>query len=215
MSSVSPYAGVERRVTPVPLYSTKDAKSNLEDQRTADREKALVQRAIKRDRVAFTQLYDRFVDKIYKYIYYKVGSKTDAEDLTGQVFLKAWEAIGRYRWTERPFAAWLYRIAHNLVVDHFRTRKDSSSLDEIVGLEHPGTDLDEIIQNHLTADVLRHALKRLTHDQQQVIILRFLEGYNTAEVAAMMGKQPGAVRTLQHRALAGLNLTFRNGVERL
>ncbi len=215
MSSVSPYAGTERRVTPVPLYPVKDTRTNLGGQRAADREKALVERAIKHDRVAFAQLYDRFVDKIYKYIYYKVGNKTDAEDLTGQVFLKAWEAIGHYRWTERPFAAWLYRIAHNLVVDHFRTRKDSTPLDDILSLEHPGTDLDEIIQHHLTADVLRHALRRLTRDQQQVIILRFLEGYNTAEVAEMMGKQPGAVRTLQHRALAGLNLVFRHGAERL
>jgi RNA polymerase sigma-70 factor (ECF subfamily) len=182
-------------------------------ERVAEREKTLVQRAIKHDHEAFAQLYDRFVDKIYKYIYYKIGSKTEAEDLTGQVFLKAWEAIGHYQYTERPFAAWLYRIAHNLIVDHFRTKRDATSLDDITSLEHPGTDLDEIVDHHLTAESLRRALKRLTRDQQQVIILRFLEGYNTAEVAEMMGKQPGAIRTLQHRALAGLNVIFRAAPE--
>lgn len=207
MSSLSVYAGTAHQGNSTAVLQGQD--------KPAEREKALVHRAIKRDRAAFTQLYDRFVDKIYKYIYYKVGSKTEAEDLTGQVFLKAWEAIGSYQWTERPFAAWLYRIAHNLVVDYFRTKRDASSLDDITGLEHPGTDLDDIIQHHLTAETLRHALKRLTRDQQQVIVLRFLEGYNTAEVAQIMGKQPGAVRTLQHRALAGLNNVFRQGIIRL
>ncbi len=214
MSSMSLYAGTSRS-TQSTTYRSRDQRATSTLEKTVEKEKVLVQRAIKRDHVAFAQLYDRFVDKIYRYIYYKVGSKTEAEDLTGQVFLKAWEAIGHYQWTERPFAAWLYRIAHNLIVDYFRTKRDASSLDDITSLEHPGSDLDEIIGHHLTAEVLRQALKRLTPDQQQVIVLRFLEGYNTAEVAQIMGKQPGAVRTLQHRALAGLNHIFRQGKERL
>lgn len=178
-------------------------------------ERMLVERAARRDRRAFAQLYDRFVDKIYKYIYYKVGSSAEAEDLTAQTFLKAWEAIGGYRWTERPFSAWLYRIAHNLVVDYFRTKRETASLEELPSLEERGTTLEEVTEQHLTAEVLRRAIGHLTSDQQQVILLRFLEGYSTEQVAQLMGKQPGAVRTLQHRALVGLSALFRKGTETL
>ncbi len=180
-----------------------------------DEERMLVLRAAKHDSEAFARLYDRFVDKIYKYIYYKVGAKSDAEDLTAQVFLKAWEAIGKYRVTERPFSAWLYRIAHNLVVDHFRTRRDAVPIEEATRLEEKQADLDDLTEAHLTAETLQRAINRLTHDQQQVIILRFLEGYSTEQVAEIMGKGQGAVRTLQHRALAGLERVFRRGAEQL
>lgn len=196
------YFGVERRVTPW-------QGAGLDDERN------LVKRSIARDRDAFARLYDRFVDRIFKYVYFKVGSRAEAEDLTAQVFLKAWEAIGSYQYTERPFAAWLYRIAHNLVVDHFRTRRDVSSLEDLPPMEERQQDLEEIISQHMTADVLRRAMTRLTHEQQQVLILRFLEGYSTEQVAHLMGKQPGAVRTLQHRALVGLGGVFRKGSERL
>jgi RNA polymerase sigma-70 factor, ECF subfamily len=167
-----------------------------------DRERALVLRATKQDQLAFAQLYDRYVSKIYKYIYYRVGGWTEAEDLTAQVFLKAWEAITHYRWTERPFAAWLYRIAHNLVVDYFRAHQETVPLDEIFFVEEPNMRPDEIVQQHLSSEMFRRMLRRLTVDQQQVILLRFVEGYNTAETAHIMGKTEGAVRTLQHRALA-------------
>ena len=212
MQSVSLYPGAERRVSAGLVHRGKERRTTV---RVADRERELVMQATKRNHAAFAQLYDRYIDKIFKYIYYKVGSHTEAEDLSGQVFLKAWEAIGHYQCTERPFAAWLYRIAHNLVVDYFRTKRDAASLEEITSLAEPNSDLDDIVGRHLTSETLRHALRRLTRDQQQVIILRFLEGYNTNEVAQIMGKQPGAVRTLQHRALAGLNGVFRRGAERL
>ncbi len=175
----------------------------------------LVVRAARQDAEAFAQLYDRFVEKIFKYIYYKVGSKSDAEDLTAQVFLKAWEAIGHYRLTERPFSAWLYRIAHNLVVDHFRMRRDAVPIDDVIRFDEKDTDLDDLTQRHLTAETLRRAIHRLTTDQQQVILLRFIDGYSTEEVARIMGKGQGAVRTLQHRALASLARIFRRGSEQL
>jgi RNA polymerase sigma-70 factor (ECF subfamily) len=171
-------------------------------------ERELVLRSIQHDQQAFGQLYDRFVDKIYKYIYYRVNSKTEAEDLTAHVFLKSWEAIGRYHWTDRPFGAWLYRIAHNVVVDYFRTHRDIASLDDATATEHIGSDFEDVIEHQMTADSLRIALSRLTHDQQEVIILKFLEGYNTTEIAEILGKQEGAVRTLQHRALTRLTAMF-------
>jgi RNA polymerase sigma-70 factor (ECF subfamily) len=198
------------------LYKSRHRRASTAKEAPAlDEERILVLRAARHDAEAFAQLYDRFVEKIYKYIYYKVGSKSDAEDLTAQVFLKAWEALGHYRLTERPFSAWLYRIAHNLVVDHFRMRREAVPIDEVTRIDGKDGDLDDVTQRHLTAETLRRAIHRLTNDQQQVIILRFLEGYSTEEVARIMGKGQGAVRTLQHRALAALARIFRRGSEQL
>ncbi len=214
MEATAVYTGIERRGSTAVGYKGKERR--LVGKSTLSEERVLVQRAIKRDRQAFAELYDRFVDKIYKYIYYKVGTRAEAEDLTAQVFMKAWEAIANYKWMDRPFAAWLYRIAHNIVVDYFRTRRDVASLEDMPYLEENGhLTLEELSQQHMTADTLRRAIARLTHDQQRVIVLRFLEGYSTDQVAQILGKQPGAVRTLQHRALAGLCSIFRKGSERL
>lgn len=169
---------------------------------TANAERDLVARAKKHDQIAFAQLYDHYVNKIYRYIYFKVGRQAEAEDLTAQVFLKAWEAVSEYIWTDRPFAAWLYRIAHNLVVDHFRALHAPFPLDDYHHLEEPGAGPHEIAEQHISSEALQHMLRALTPDQHQVLLLRFVEGYNTAETARIMGKTEGAVRTLQHRACA-------------
>src|SRR5215211_9510256 len=95
-------------------------------------EAELAERASKHDQAAFAELYNAYVDRIYKYIYYKVGNPADAEDLCEQVFLKAWEAIGRYKWCGYPFSSWLYKLAHNLVVDHYRTRREVTPLNDLV-----------------------------------------------------------------------------------
>ncbi len=214
MNGTALYAGTERREQVASTFRGKERRTP--GRANVDEERSLVQRAIRHDREAFARLYDRFVDKIFKYIYYKVGTRAEAEDLTAQVFMKAWEAIGHYQWMDRPFAAWLYRIAHNSVVDYFRTRRDVTSLENIPFLEEENVvTLEEMTQQHMTAEVLRRAIRRLTQDQQRVIILRFLEGYSTEQVAQILSKQPGAVRTLQHRALVGLSNIFRNGSERL
>ncbi len=179
----------------------------------SDNERVLVQQAAQQNTESFSQLYDRYVDKVYKYVYYKVGAIAEAEDLTAQVFLKAWEAIGSYRWTGRPFSAWLLRIAHNLVTDHFRTRHEAVSIEKMPSLaDENGTDLETMAQSNLTAAALQHALTHLTDEQQQVIILKFLEGYSTEEVADFMDRDSGAVRALQHRALAALQRVVRKDV---
>ncbi len=175
---------------------------------TSDRERILVLRATRHDENAFAELYDRYCARIYKYVYYKVGGGTESEDLTAQVFMKAWEAIGHYHWTDRPFAAWLYRIAHNLVIDHFRALHETVPLEEIHAVAEQGPSPDELVQRRLTAESLHKMLDRLTVDQHQVILLRFVEGYNTAETARLMDKSEGAVRTLQHRALVTLGRRF-------
>lgn len=153
----------------------------------------------------FAQMYNCYRNKIYKYIYSKIGIGPEAEDLTAQVFMKAWQAIDRYRWTERPFSAWLYRIAHNLVVDYYRTHNETVSLDDLPFEPETGAEpLDLATLRNLRADALRQAIAQLTDGQQQVIVLKFLEGYSTRETARIIRKDTGAVRALQHRALAML-----------
>lgn len=177
-----------------------------------DDERLWVQRAVGYDSHAFALLYDRYVNQIYRYIYYKVRTTAQAEDLTAQVFLKAWERIGKYRISEHPFAAWLYRIAHNTVVDYFRTDHAAVPIDDLP-LEDPSLSPEDIAEQHLTSEMVNRAIHQLTDEQQEVIILRFLEGYSTEQVAQMVGKEPGAVRALQHRALGALQRIFREEVQ--
>ncbi len=173
-----------------------------------EREKQLAVRASKRDPEAFAELYDLYVDKIYNYVYYKVGSTVEAEDLTAQVFTKAWEAIGSYRWQGHSFSPWLFRIAHNLVVDFHRARRPSVDLD-VLETRPSLRDAEEsrpeqILQSMMAMEQVRAAISQLTEEQQTVIILRFIEGYSTADIAEMMEKRRGAIRGLQFRGLIAL-----------
>lgn len=167
-------------------------------------EHELIRRAQDYDPVAFGEIYERYYIGVYKYIYYRVGDQTAAEDLTMEVFLKAMEAIDGFTFRGIPFSAWLYRIASNLVVDHFRRQpsQPALSLEEklVSATAHPTTVLDQEFSHH----ALREALAELTDDQQQVIILKFVDGLSNLEVAQILGKTEGAVKSLQHRALASL-----------
>jgi RNA polymerase sigma-70 factor (ECF subfamily) len=164
----------------------------------------LAQRASKHDQAAFAELYNAYVEKIYKYIYYKVGNAPDAEDLCEQVFLKAWEAIGRYTWCGYPFSSWLYKLAHNVVVDHYRTRREAVPLDTAFATSDEPVDPDTTLQQMVEAAELREAINQLTVEQRQVIALKFIEGYENTEIAQMMNKKEGAIRALQYRALRSL-----------
>lgn len=164
----------------------------------------LAQRASQHDQAAFAELYNAYVDKIYKYIYYKVGNAPDAEDLCEQVFLKAWEAIGRYTWCGYPFSAWLYKMAHNLVVDHYRMRRDTLPLNDVLATSDEPVDPQNMLRQTLDACELQEAIFQLTPEQRQVIALKFIEGYENAEIAQMMNKKEGAIRALQYRALRSL-----------
>jgi RNA polymerase sigma-70 factor (ECF subfamily) len=167
---------------------------------------ALVNRVVRsRDRDAFGELYDRFVERVYRYLYFRTGSQPEAEDLTEHVFLKAWEAIDRYRWQGRPFLAWLYRLAHNVHIDHVRSQKPTTSLNnDSRPVELPSTTAAVELARTLDADLLAHALDDLTQEQQQVIVLKFLEGLDNGEIARSMDKREGAIRALQMRALIRL-----------
>lgn len=172
-------------------------------------EAALVKRAADGDADAFGALYLRHLDAIYRYVRFRVGNARDAEDLTEQVFLKAWEALPNYRQRGLPFASWLYRIAHNTVVDFHRRPSPEVPLaaaDHPVagsGSQGPGA-LETVIQeSEVTA--LADAIRKLPEEQQQVIVLRFIEGLSHAEVARIINKSQGACRVIQHRALSALH----------
>jgi RNA polymerase sigma-70 factor (ECF subfamily) len=167
-------------------------------------EAELAQRASQRDQDAFAELYTAYVEKIYKYVYYKVGDPNEAEDLCEQVFLKAWEAIGRYTWYGYPFSSWLYRLAHNLVVDHYRTRREILPLNDTLLIREEPIDPEVALARSLGSNDLRRAILRLTPEQRQVICLKFIEGYSNSEIATMMDKKEGAIRALQYRALRSL-----------
>jgi RNA polymerase sigma-70 factor (ECF subfamily) len=166
---------------------------------------ALVGRAVSRDQAAFAELYDVYVDHIYRYAYYRTANRSDAEDLTEQVFLQAWAAIERFRWQGKPFVAWLYAVAHNLVVDWRRRTRRADSLDDDnnpIDVESPSA--ARAMSQWIDADLLADAIRDLTPEQRQVIILKFLDGFDTRQIAQMMDKQEGTIRALQLRALQRL-----------
>jgi RNA polymerase sigma-70 factor (ECF subfamily) len=167
-------------------------------------EQELVKQAQQHDEEAFSELYELYFDKIYRYISLKIGNRIEAEDMTQQVFLKALHSISSFQWRGLPFSAWLFRIAHNLVVDHFRkkTRQPVSSLnDKIMATDDNPEKLAELKMN---IEQLAIAIKELTPVQQEVIALRFSGELPIAQVAKIMGKSEGAVKALQHSAVVSL-----------
>lgn len=167
-------------------------------------EQQLAERAAQRDQSAFAELYNNYVDKIYRYIYYKVSNHAEAEDICEQVFLKAWEAIDRYTWHGYPFSSWLYRLAHNLVVDHYRTQRETLPINDAVLTFDDAIDPDQYLARTIASAELRRAIEQLTTEQKQVICLKFLMGYDNSEIAVLMQKKEGAIRALQFRALRSL-----------
>ena len=165
----------------------------------------LLQRARLGDADAFAELYQDNVQAIYRYIVNRVNDIHLAEDLTGDVFTKALQGLNKYQDQGKPFVAWLYRIAHARVVDHYRKsgrRQPESDIDDESIRVDP--EMDEGMDRGQMAQLIRAAIADLTDDQQQVVALRFMEGYRIEVVAQLMGKQPNAIKALQHRALRTL-----------
>ena len=191
------------------VTSTSDAasdssKAEQDGKPDRDEEKRLVFLAIERDQSAFAELYDRHVVRVYRHIYYMVNDAREAEDLTAQSFLKAWEAIDRYKERGAPFIAWLLRIAHNLTISHLRSRRDHSELDDGFVDQKRGGNPEESLEQAADERSVRDAVLKLREEQRQVIMLRFVEELDYTEVAAMIGKSVPAVRVIQHRALGNL-----------
>jgi len=173
-------------------------------------ERKLIERASRRDPKAFETLYILYFDKIYRYVYYKTKRKDEADDMTALVFLKAWEAIDHFHWRGYPFSTWLYRIAHNQLIDTYRTHREFISLDAAEPHD-AGMDPLEAVEFRLRLNQVRSAFKYLTREQERVLTLRYFEGYSISEIALIMNKAPDAVRALQHRALRVLQPRVRSG----
>lgn len=181
----------------------------------SESEASLIARAA-RDADAFGALYERYVDRIYNYIYYRVGNAHDAEDLTARVFFRALAHIDDYRDRGAPFAAWLYRIAHNLVANWHRdrSRRRDIRLDDVLGLAERGDGPEQLAERGEDARVLLSAIAVLPAERQQVLILKFGEGLSNIEIAQVMGRTEGAIKSLYHRTLIELRDELaRRGVE--
>ncbi len=167
-------------------------------------EQSLVERAKKHDREAFARLYEENFNKIFRYIALKTGNQMEAEDLTQQVFMKAMKSLPSYKWQNVPFSAWLYKIAHNQVVDNVRkkSRQPVTELnEEITAAEDNPYKATEL---KVELEQLSVAIKKLTPLQQEVLALRFSSELPVAQVASIMGKKEGAVKALQHSAIQSL-----------
>jgi RNA polymerase sigma-70 factor (ECF subfamily) len=169
------------------------------------RVRALVDRAQQGDRAALEELYLIHFDRIYSYLHVSVGNRHDAEDLTTQTFLKMLEAIGKFRWQSAPFSAWLFRIAHNLAMDHFRANKRWQPEEEV---PEPAPDEATSAEAGAFEAIGRKSMLELIEDlspeQQQVLTLKFVFNFSNAEAATILGKTEGAIKSLQHRALVSL-----------
>lgn len=168
-------------------------------------ERQLVLQAQAGNSEAFGQLYDAYMERIYRFVYFRVEDQQTAEDITSQVFLKAWSNLDRFSFSRTPYLAWLYTIAHNAVIDHYRTRKVTTALDDVQLAQQ---DHAEAVENDidLSSEMksIKEALAMLTDEQQKVLTLKFIEGMSNHEIARHLGKREGAIRALQMRGLQAL-----------
>src|SRR5687768_18409049 len=165
----------------------------------------LVERGQQGDRAAIEELYRIHFDRIYSYLHMTVENRHDAEDLTTQTFLRMLESIGKFRWQSVPFSAWLFRIAHNLCMDHFRANRRWQPEEEVPepeGSEERSAE-EEVLQS-IGRQSMLDLIDSLSHEQQQVLTLKFVFNFSNAEAATILDKTEGAVKSLQHRALVSL-----------
>jgi RNA polymerase sigma-70 factor (ECF subfamily) len=184
---------------------TSDASEKPARRDSTEHVRALVDRAQKGDRSALEELYLIHFDRIYSYLHMTVSNRHDAEDLTTQTFLKMLESIGRFRWQSAPFSAWLFRIAHNLSMDHFRARRRWQPEEEVpepVGSEEPSAEAEAM--QSIGRQSMLELIDTLSQEQQQVLTLKFVFNFTNADVAKILDKSEGAIKSLQHRALASL-----------
>jgi RNA polymerase sigma-70 factor (ECF subfamily) len=173
----------------------------------------IVKRAKRGEASAFGQLYDTHMPRIFRFIMLKVGRKETAEDLAHEVFLSAWQNIANYEFRGFPFSSWLYRIANNAVIDYYRTWKSTQALETIPEEFFSETpELDNEIDKSIDLKVVRHALAKLENDQQNVLIMKFVDDLSNKEIADIIGKSEGAVRVIQHRALKQLKKHIDAGI---
>ena len=180
---------------------------------------ALVQRAQAGDADAFGELYDRYVDLVYRYIYYRVGSQALAEDLCSETFLRALRRISSFTWQGRDVGAWFVTIARNLIADHYKSGRYRLEVSTADMLDADSADSraegrpEQLVLETLTNATLLESVKQLNPEQQECIVLRFLQGMSVAETALAMGKNEGAIKALQYRAVRTLGRLLPEGME--
>ena len=170
-----------------------------------DHIRRLVERGQQGEREALEELYLIHFDRIYSYLHMSVGNRHDAEDLTTQTFLRMLESIQRFKFGTAPFSAWLFRIAHNLAMDHFRANKrwqPEENVPEPRDSEEPSAEVGAL--QRIGEQSLLEMIEGLSHEQQQVLTLKFVFNFSNAEAATILDKTEGAIKSLQHRALASL-----------
>ncbi len=165
----------------------------------------IITQAVEGDLDAFSKLYERYVDRIYNYIYYRIGLQHEAEDLTGKVFLRALHHIKHYRFQGVPFSAWLYRIAHNLVANWHRdnSRHKEVPLEDYPNIVH-GVLPESTLMHNQENEILIQAIRTLTPERQNLIVLKYVEQLSNAEIGVIMGRSEGAIKSLYHRTLLSL-----------
>lgn len=171
-----------------------------------DGEVHIIKRAVEGDSSAFGILYDHYQPRIYRFTMVKVSHREEAEDLTHQVFLKAWQSIQSYKDLGFPFSSWLYRIARNQIADHYRTKKEKISIEELNPEEIPAEEhhTRNALSEKVEVERVMKAVRKLKQEYQDVIIMRFVEDLALKETAAALDRSEGAVKLLQHRAIKEL-----------
>jgi RNA polymerase sigma-70 factor, ECF subfamily len=187
----------------LPNSRTEDAVSSAEREEDA----ALARRAGSGEAEAFGILYDRYVDAVYRYVFYRVRNEAEAEDVTSDVFMRALRAMPKYE-PRQAFLAWLYRIARNAVIDRSRRQATRQQVSFEDALAHPNADQivnpDASLLAGSDAAVVRGAMQQLTPLQQEILVLRYVEGYDTKTISKLVGKRDGTIRGIEFRALSAL-----------
>ena len=172
----------------------------------------LVRKAQKGNSASFAGLYEHFYDKIFRYVRFKSGNATEAEDITEEVFLRMLESITSFKWQGYPFSSWLFRIAHNLVVDHFRRtgRQKTAPIESVSGtIGATSHDIDSYLDTQLSMEQVSEAITGLTKLQREVLSLRFAGGLSVRETAQALGKNENAVKALQHAGIKKLRMLLK------
>lgn len=204
MPDSSPFAGL---LAPAVAGPARTGEPAVPEEMPVDDLRTLVLDAKRGCSESFGTLYDRYVDLVYRYIYFRVGSHPLAEDLTSETFLRALRKIGDFTWQGRDFGAWLVTIARNLVTDHFKSGRYRLEVTtgEVIDVPLDGSHIPEnAVVDAIINDRVLHAVRDLNPEQQECVVLRFLHGLSLAETALIMGKKSGAIKALQFRAIRAL-----------
>lgn len=172
----------------------------------------LVAKAQNGDIESFGRIYDLLLDRIYRFMYFRVNNEEDAEDLTETVFMKIWEGLKGYKDTGVPFEAWVFRIARNSVTDYYRTRKANISTDEVSEVEDQSDSVEDIVGANLTKEKVLEALKRLLDTYKEIITMKFIEELENEEISQILDKPVDQIRVLQSRAIKALRKVLNESI---